>query len=49
MLTFCDHIWNQHEEYIKIGANMPSIGSIICEIGFEILRKFEKRKNSSAW
>ena len=28
-------IWNHHEIYIPIGTNMPSIGLVICEIGFE--------------
>ena len=44
ILKFGDYIWNHHEECIQISTNMPSIGSIMCEIGFEI----EKRKNSSA-
>ena len=33
-----DHIWNHNEECIQINTNMPRIGSIIWEIGFE----FEK-------
>ena len=38
ILDFGDYIWNHHEKCIEISTNMPSIGLIICEIGFE----FEK-------
>ena len=36
IIQFGDHIWNHHEECIQTSTNMPSIGSKICEIGFEI-------------
>ena len=29
------HIWNHHEKCIDLSTNMPSIGSVIYEIGFE--------------
>ena len=35
IIEFHDHIWNHHEKCIQISTNMPSIGSVICEIGFE--------------
>ena len=33
---FHDHIWNQHEKYIEISTNIPSIGSLISEIAVTI-------------
>lgn len=40
MLPFCYNVSTQHVEYIYIlSTNMPGIGSVICEIAFEILRK----------
>ena len=44
MAKFGDHIWIHHEEWIQISTNKPSSGSIICETGFEKLRKFEEIK-----
>ena len=32
IVEFFDHIWNHHDKYIEISTNMPSIGSLICEI-----------------
>ena len=37
ILKFDYYIWNPHEKYIEISTNIPSIGLIIREIGFEIL------------
>ena len=36
IVKFSDHIWNNHEQCIQMSTNMPSIGSIICQIGFRI-------------
>ena len=36
ILTFCDNIWNHHEKCIQISTKKPGIGSVICELGFEI-------------
>ena len=48
MLTFSDHIWNHHKEYIQISTNMPGFGLVIDEIGFEI-KDFLKRKHPLAY
>ena len=39
--------WNHHEKCIQMSTNMPSIGSVICEIGFEI-KEISKGKISFA-
>ena len=36
IVEFHYHIWNHHEKCIKISTNMPSIGSVIRELTFEI-------------
>ena len=36
MFNFRHHIWIHHEKCIKISTNMPTIGSVIPEIAFEI-------------
>ena len=35
IVEFHDHIWIHHEKCIQISTNMPSIGLLIVEIGFE--------------
>ena len=35
ILEFGDYIWNDLEKCIQISTNTPSIGLVICEIGFE--------------
>ena len=35
IVKFHDYILNPHEKCIKMSTNMPSIGSVIGEIGFE--------------
>ena len=40
-----DHIWNHYEKCIQISTNMPGVGSVICEIGFEIEEICENKMN----
>ena len=35
ILEFDDDIWNLHKKCIKVSTYMPSIGLVVCEIGFE--------------
>ena len=42
MIELHPYIWNHHEKCIRISTNMPSIGLVICEIGFEIFRILRK-------
>ena len=35
-LEFVDHIWNHYKNCIQKSANMPGIGSLICEIDDKI-------------
>ena len=35
VLEFGDDIWNHRQKCIHISTNMPSIGSVICDIDFE--------------
>ena len=32
ILEFGDYIWNHHEKYMEISANMPGIGLEMCKI-----------------
>ena len=36
ILELHNHIWNHHDKCIQISTNMPSIGSLICEIHIKI-------------
>ena len=36
VVKFHHHIWNPREKCIETSTNMPSIGLVICEMGFEI-------------
>ena len=40
-----DYIWNLHDKCNQISTDMPSIGSVICEINFEIQAHCEIKKN----
>ena len=48
-LLYCNH----QEKCIKISTNMPSIGTVIRENGFEMLRIFREKKSNfvktSSW
>ena len=42
------NIWTHYEKFLKISTNMPSIGSVILKIGFQMC-EFEKIKSDLAW
>ena len=46
ILELRDFIRNQHEKLIQMSTNMPSIGLVICEIGFEIQELCEGKELS---
>ena len=39
ILNFHCHIWKQHEKFIQMSTNKPSIGAVVLEITPWILRK----------
>ena len=41
--NFDDYIRNPHGKCNQISTNMPSIGLVICEAGFEFLRTLRKQ------
>ena len=47
-MKFGDYIWNHHVKCIQISTNMPGIGLVTCEIGFEIEEICEKKRNFNA-
>ena len=44
IVGFHNHIWIHHEKCIQISTYMASIGSLICEINVEILKKVIRKQ-----
>ena len=45
IVKFHDHIWNHHENCIRISTNMPGIGLVIQEIGFDDFSQFGENEH----
>ena len=45
IVKFHDHIWNYHEKCIRISTNMPGIGLVIQEIGFDDFSQFGENEH----
>ena len=45
IIEFRYHIWNRYKKCIQKSTNMPSFGSVICEIAFEFKQNVEKIKH----
>ena len=45
MQGFRDYIWNQNKKCSQISTNMPGIGPVVCETGFEFKEFIVKNKS----
>jgi hypothetical protein len=45
IVNFHGHIQNQHEIWIKMSTDKPSIGAVVLEIALDIWRKYLKTWN----
>ena len=44
-----NYIWNDHEKYIKMSTNMPSIGLVICKFTEKELTLFQFRLHANTY